>query len=428
MHKRFLLVIITIFLILALLDDVEAVKLAESDCDTSIVGNFANNSHIIYNSSSLSKNKNNSSNANIRLISNESSKFSKKNQSKNNKEDNNSYNIEYGEEKSVWNGMHAYWMWSDAVNNFDPWKLKNSGITDIFFLTKGTSGNLYYNELEHAINLCKKSGIRVHAWVICFNDKSKGSWIDPTDQNYQDYLRNIISNLINNYDIDGIHLDYVRYSGNAKNNHAAWQQTGGTSAAVNTITNFVHSIYDLIKLNNHELALSAALMPEKWDNPNLYGQDYTKLADYLDFLVPMIYKGTYKEDTNWIGTTTKWIVENSKGKPVITGILTYHSDEDQTMLPAWELSLDAKTALNNGALGFALFRYGLTLAVPIIWLEANIKNQEETKINKNSYKLSDPELDKTKNTISMQKTGLPILGLIISIFMILSAFYGEKKR
>jgi hypothetical protein len=33
----------------------------------------------------------------------------------------------------------------------------------------------------------------------------------------------------------------------------------------------------------------------------------------------MIYKGNYKEDTDWIGTTTNWIVTHST-KPVIAGL------------------------------------------------------------------------------------------------------------
>lgn len=323
---------------------------------------------------------------------------------------------------SKWDNMRAYWMWTVDIDNFDPVELKNSGITDVFIVTKGTSGKLYYSELEKTIQKCKPQGIRVHAWIICFKDESKGAWVDQTDQSYQNYLRSIINHIIDNYEVDGIHLDYVRYSGDESKNHAAWQQPGGTTQSVNTITGFVQSVYDIVKAKNPDLAVSAALMPQMEINAPLYAQDYSRLADYLDFIVPMIYRGTFKTDNAWIGSTTKWIVEHSKGVPVIAGIMTYHSDEDQTILPPLELFSDVKIALQNGASGFALFRYGLTLEVPQI--DKIIPNEPSKKENDNQNSELPVKLTKT---IPMQKTGLPLLLIIFSFLAIISGFILKSK-
>ena len=54
-------------------------------------------------------------------------------------------------------GISAYWMWSTDAYNFNPWGLKNVGITDIFIVTRSIYGNLYLNELQHVINVCKKA-------------------------------------------------------------------------------------------------------------------------------------------------------------------------------------------------------------------------------------------------------------------------------
>jgi hypothetical protein len=123
--------------------------------------------------------------------------------------------------------------------------------------------------------------------------------------------------------------------------------------------------YSIQKINNqkifgkHQILLSADLMPECDKNAYYYGQDYSKLAPYLNFLVPMIYKGNYNQNTAWIGTTTHYIVVHAMGKPVVAGIQTYLSDTNPTPLPANELYNDIITAINNGSSGYVLFKYGL---------------------------------------------------------------------
>ena len=109
---------------------------------------------------------------------------------------------------------------------------------------------------------------------------------------------------------------------------------------------------------NPSTALSASLMPEGSVNAYYYGQDYSKLATYLDFLVPMVYKGNYKADTDWIGRMTNYIVSQANGKPVLVGLQTYRSDNDLSRLPAAELEQDINKALEKGASGYVLFRYG----------------------------------------------------------------------
>jgi uncharacterized lipoprotein YddW (UPF0748 family) len=123
--------------------------------------------------------------------------------------------------------------------------------------------------------------------------------------------------------------------------------------------NFVQKVSETVKGINPKVAVSADLMPEGSVNAYYYGQDYSQLSQYLDFLVPMIYKGNFGKDTAWIGTTTKYIVIQANGKPVILGLQTYVSDSNLTKMPTSELNQDIKAASDNGASGYALFRYGL---------------------------------------------------------------------
>ena len=250
--------------------------------------------------------------------------------------------------------IHGYWINNGpgVLKNINIATIKKSGITDIFVLTNKNDPN---GTLKPFINAFSGSGIKVHAWIICF--KNNGNWYDP-EQNpaLVDNLVNNIISIASNYNVDGIHLDYVRYPGTAYKN----------ANAVDTVTSFVQRMYNKInQINNqnvsgkHKILLSAALMPETNKNAYYYGQDYGKLAPYLNFLVPMIYKGNYNQNTDWIGKTTRYIVQNSMGKPVVAGIQTYLSDTNTARVSASELYNDIKAALYNGSSGYVLFKYGL---------------------------------------------------------------------
>ena len=304
--------------------------------------------------------------------------------------------------------VRGIWLKAEDVGILNVDEIKGAGITDIFIKSNLITVPTYQNVLTALLNRLKNTDIRVHAWITCFKD-ANGNWIDPQGRysytvkvpyvvkkyrtkskewykswyksrgkwkfkwryrwvykwNYQYAYRNevrtgydtsrinslitSISDITRNYDIDGIQLDYVRYPGTAYKHN-------GTAV----ITSFVKNVYNTVKQIKPKVAISAAVMPERSQNGYYYGQEYAKLAPYLDFIVPMIYKGNYREDTEWIGSTAKWIVQNFGGKPVLAGLQTYESDNNLTKLPADELKKDVESSIENGASGYVLFRYGLT--------------------------------------------------------------------
>jgi len=248
--------------------------------------------------------------------------------------------------------MRGIWLKAEDTSTITVSELKNANITDIFVKANRISIPTYQSVLKDLITKFQNSGIRIHAWITCFKD-ANGNWIDPANTTQRKTLLDFITDITKNYSIDGIHLDYVRYSGvgdNAANKHPG---------ATDTITSFVKEVYDTVKAIKPKMAVSAAVMPEGANNANVYGQDYKALAPYLDFIVPMLYRGNYGQNTAWIGSATKYIVDQVGGTPVIAGIQTYVSDYDTTQLTADELNQDIKSAKDNGASGYVLFRYGM---------------------------------------------------------------------
>jgi Transglutaminase-like superfamily/Glycosyl hydrolases family 18/Pseudomurein-binding repeat len=235
-------------------------------------------------------------------------------------------------------------------------ELKNAGVTDIFVKSNRLTPPTYQKVLNTIVGDVKGTGIKVHAWITCFKDVN-GKWIDPqaTDSYSTEQRKEVVNNIVNiakNYNVDGIHLDYIRYSGAKKG--LAHNNPRSTEA----ITSFVKNIYQTVKSIKPSLEVSAAVMPEGSKNTYYYGQDYQSLARYLDFMVPMLYEGNYQKNNEWIGKITNYIDRQIGKTKLYPAILTYRSDKDPTILPASELNQDIKSTMDNGADGYVLFRYG----------------------------------------------------------------------
>ena len=320
--------------------------------------------------------------------------------------------------------IHGVWVQSGDVFGLNVTQLLGMGITDVYVKCNIYSNPTYKAILSQVVSMFNGTGIRVNAWVTCFQD-ANGKWINPQgtsynytvkvpyegwyqtwqqiwyqtwqkswhktwykshgkwrsywryswqstwksywklnwvwgqttfdetrtgyDTSHNDEVVSAISDMVRNYGVDGVNLDYCRYPG------TAYKYNGGTEA----ITNFVKQVYDTVKGINPNATVSADVMPEGPVNAHYYGQNYTQLAQYTDYLIPMIYKGNYGKDTTWIGKVTSYIVNQTNGKPVIAGLQTYKSDNNTTPLPTNELEGDINESLNNGASGYTLFRYGL---------------------------------------------------------------------
>ncbi len=241
----------------------------------------------------------------------------------------------------------ALWVKAYDMGKVDFQELKGKGITDIFLEQLAFNDARFRSNLTSFLGNASANGLRVSVWVICLKDSS-GNWFDPT-QEFIDNLTQRVLGYTGISGVGGVHLDYIRYPGNA------YQSPGATEA----ITGIVKRISEAVKSVNPEFLLSAALMPEKGVNAYYYGQDYTKLAEYLDVLIPMAYKGNYREGSSWIENVSAYIKSKSLSAEVWTGLQTYRSDADVTPIPADELLGDINAALRGGADGYALFRYGL---------------------------------------------------------------------
>ena len=261
----------------------------------------------------------------------------------------------------------GYWVFGKDMYNVNLESLKKNGVTDIFLNYYAVT--LYsQTKVVDWIKKAKAQKINVHIWVQCFyND---GSWQNPKTTNLTSKLKEI-KGYAAIEGVKGVHLDYLRYPGNA------YKTSGGADA----ITAFVKKV----RSQNPKTFLSCAVMPETEDK-KYYGQDIEALGKVVDCVIPMQYKGNYSAGASWLASTTKYF---SKYANTWSGLQTYKSDDDPTVLSSSELLSDCKTCLTNGASGVILFRYGLVSTInfkSLVPSNTNTNSGSGSKISANDIK------------------------------------------
>ena len=245
----------------------------------------------------------------------------------------------------------GYWLHGRTMKDVDVRSLAAFGTTDVFLHEYAFTAH-GKKDVESWIAQANETGLKVHIWIQTFYN---GKWINPVkdgvpDKDLFDEKITRAQSYARTSGVAGIHLDYVRYPG------TAYKTPGGTRA----VSEFVRLAATRLHQISPRLVVSAALMPETTSNEHYYGQDYATFSNYLDVVVPMIYKGNYKKTTSWIASTSKWYAENSKGAKVWAGLQGYKSDDDTSLLPMPEITADMEAALEVGATGVVIFRWGLT--------------------------------------------------------------------
>lgn len=235
-------------------------------------------------------------------------------------------------------GNHfGYWIFGKDMLNVNLQNFKDCGVTDLFlnYYAITTHGE---SRVVDWINQANNFGLRVHMWMQCFYD---GEWHNPKDMDLSGKIAEA-KKYAGMPGVYGVHLDYLRYPGNA-------YKTEGATEAVNR---FARQVREAVG----DKFLSCAIMPES-ENEYYYGQDAGELGRICDVVIPMQYKGNYDAGSSWLASTTKMF---SQMASIWSGLQSYRSDDDPSVLSESELQNDIGTCIGNGADGAILFRYGLS--------------------------------------------------------------------
>ena len=245
---------------------------------------------------------------------------------------------------------NVVWVKAGDMNTVNFNLLKQAHI-DTIFLNYGVIDTYGEDTVTQWIAKANNNGIKVHIWMqVLYKDDFQNP-LNNGELNTQLLNKNINDSVkyASIPGVSGLVLDYIRYPGTAGDN------PGGSEA----INSFVANLSTSIKNVNPNLIVSGTFMPESSRLVSDYGQDLTTLNTYLDYVIPMMYKGNYNQGSYWVETTTRYFAENSGDANVLVSLQTYASDDDITQLQVSELNNDIAESYVGGADGVAFFRYGL---------------------------------------------------------------------
>jgi hypothetical protein len=126
-----------------------------------------------------------------------------------------------------------------------------------------------------------------------FKDADGLSWVNPYKKEVWDYLLSV-ANEAADLGFDEIQFDYIRFSTDSAMKNADFGREAEDKSKVDAITEFTKYVSENLKLKGVYVSADVygTIIDSKTDSA-IVGQDYVKMAEYLDYICPMIYPSHY---------------------------------------------------------------------------------------------------------------------------------------
>lgn len=253
---------------------------------------------------------------------------------------------------------------------------KKSGINTLYLHVRAFNDSYYkskifpkgeyydadYDPLEIMINEAHKLGLSVHAWINPLrcqtdeqlkrldesytikkwydSDEKNGAYIVNIENNWylnpaytevRSYISDGVKEIVQNYKVDGLHIDDYFYPTSEKTfDAAAFSESGSENLdewRKDNINKMIKEIYSVIKAEDKNMLFG--ISPQGNINANYSSRyaDVKKWASELgfcDYIVPQIYFGFENESCPFKDTVKLWREINScKEVKLIIGLCTY---------------------------------------------------------------------------------------------------------
>ena len=201
-----------------------------------------------------------------------------------------------------------------------------------------------YDPLAFIIEECHRRGMECHAWMVTipigktteqrfkeFKQRNpqlvkiigKEGFMDPEHPQTGNYLARICAEVTRRYDIDGIHLDYIRYP-------ETWKIKGSRQQARQNITNIVRKINHAVKSQKPWVKLSCSPVGKHGDLSrypsggwNAYNAVCQDAQGWLrEGLMDQLYPMMYFRGNHFFPFALDW-QERSYGRTITAGLGIY---------------------------------------------------------------------------------------------------------
>lgn len=233
-----------------------------------------------------------------------------------------------------------------------------------------------YDPLQFAIDECHRRGMQLHAWIVCIplgenvkegvkhmkkvhpelyvKIKTHG-FMRPEREGTGDYIANICKEITSRYDIDGIHLDYIRYPEEGVLPGKADDKRANITRIVNKISTAVKTIKPWVMMSCSPIGKYNNLPRYSSHGWDAYSAVYQDAQAWLrDGLMDALFPMMYFQGDQFYPFAADW-KENSTGKIIAPGLGIYFMSPKEKN---WSLSVITREmhVLRQLGLGHAYFR------------------------------------------------------------------------
>ena len=224
-------------------------------------------------------------------------------------------------------------------SSLEPWDVCLTG-------TAGRSPG--YDPLLFAIDECHRRGMELHAWLVTMpigkwngagcravrnshpgivRKIGQDGFLDPERTGTADYVAQLCEEITSRYDIDGIHLDYIRY-------HDEWRITVPRQQGRDNITRIVRAASQRVKALKPWVKMSCSPVGKYRDLTryssrgwNAYDKVCQDAQGWLrDGLMDVLFPMMYFRGDQFYPFAIDW-AENSYGRTVVPGLGIYFLEE-----------------------------------------------------------------------------------------------------
>lgn len=305
---------------------------------------------------------------------------------------------------------------------------KDFGFTDIILQVRSFSDAIYYSDifpssitivskegdklsfdvLDYFIKMSHKNNIRLHAWINPYRIRSnlskeeikdnnpafkylntnkveknaKGIFYNPADEEIRKLILSGVDEILDNYDIDGIHyddyfypsdtIDLENYNEAKKGNQDLTLQ----QFRLENTTKLIKETYERVKKKNKNILFGISPEGNITNNYEVNYIDTKKFASeegYVDYLMPQIYFGFFNSVKPFYQTVKEWNSYITTDKVKLIPALAFYKVGCEDLYAKegqyeWVESnnIIAREVLTSRPLsnyqGFAIFRYDSILS------------------------------------------------------------------
>lgn len=255
---------------------------------------------------------------------------------------------------------------ADAIydSKIEPW-------SDVITGEMGKAPEPFYDPLTMYVEEGHKRGIEIHCWFNPYRSLTPGSkgvvsdnhinktnpeiskkygeyyWLNPTDKRVQDLSMNVVLDVVNRYDVDGVHMDdyfypYPSYADGADfpddDTWSAYQETGGKLSRGDwrrdAVNKFVERFYTEVKAAKPHVKVGISpfgiarpgLAPNVGAGFDQYSELYADAQLWLnkgwvDYYTPQLYWGLASPQP-YLYLLQWWIGQNTQDRHIWPGLYT----------------------------------------------------------------------------------------------------------